>query len=263
MELEKFSGRLKAEGKPELAQGVCRKGRHAFCFAASESPTAGDIFLAAYLGRQKRIRECLEVMEHAAEKGPPENLQIPRWPMIRSNAADAAQYAQLEKLLVAAADRSKHSVGLMLVLAELHAQQKEYAKSIADYREVLAKEPRNYQALNNLGLSLARAGQNLDEALKLINDSLNISGPMAEVLDSRAIVHIARQEPEKALEDMAAAIKDDGSAEQYFHQAWAYSLAGKKTEASAALAAAKGKGLDPMKLDPHEVPVYDRLKDAM
>ena len=82
---------------------------------------------------------------------------------------------------------------------------------------------------------------------------------MAEVLDSRAIVYIARQEPEKALEDMALAIRDDGTAEQYFHQAWAYSLAGKKSEAAAAFAVARNKRLDSKKLDPREVSVYDRL----
>ena len=84
---------------------------------------------------------------------------------------------------------------------------------------------------------------------------------MAKALDSRAIVHIARQEPEKALEDLAVAVKDNGTAEQYFHQAWAYSLAGRKTEATAAFAAAKKKGLDPKNLDLRDVSVYDRLND--
>ncbi len=82
------------------------------------------------------------------------------------------------------------------------------------------------------------------------------------MLDSRAIIHIARQEPEKALEDLAAAIQDDGAPEQYFHQAWAYLLLGKKTEASAAFATAQKKGLNPNDLDPREVSVYDRLKEG-
>ena len=83
------------------------------------------------------------------------------------------------------------------------------------------------------------------------------------MLDSRAIVYIARQEYEKALEDMAAAIQDEGTAEQYFHQAWAYSLAGKKSEASEAFATAMRKGLSPMDLDPREVPVYNQLKTGL
>ncbi len=108
--------------------------------------------------------------------------------------------------------------------------------------------------MNNLALCLARAGQNLDEALKLIDDALAISGPMADVLDSRAIVHIARQEPEKALEDLAAAIKDDGSAEQYFHQAWAYSLGGQEDRGLGRIRRKPmKKGLDPKDLDPREI----------
>ncbi len=117
--------------------------------------------------------------------------------------------------------------------------------------------------MNNLGVGLARSGQNLDEALKLVNEALAINGPMAALLDSRAIVYIARQEPEKALEDLAAAIRDDGTAEQYFHQAWAYSLAGKKAEAAAAFAEATKRNIDPSDLDPRDVLVYDRLKDGL
>lgn len=89
-----------------------------------------------------------------------------------------------------------------------------------------------------------------------------ICGPLAEVLDSRAVVYIARQEPEKALEDLAAAVKDDGTAAQYFHQAWAYSLAGKNAEAAAAFKEAAKRQLERDNLDPREASVYVRLKDS-
>ncbi len=116
--------------------------------------------------------------------------------------------------------------------------------------------------MNNLGLSLARAGQNLDEALKLVNDALAISGPMAEVLDSRASrLYRPPESPRKPWKTWPRPSRTTAAAEQYFHQAWAYSLAGKKTEASAAFAAAMKKGLDPKDLDPREVPIYDRLKE--
>ena len=165
------------------------------------------------------------------DKMPADNLRIPAEIMIQSKAANAAQYQQLETILVEAANKANRPDFSVLVLADLHAQLQQYDKSISDYREVFAKTPRNYLAMNNLAVGLARAGQNPDEALKLINDALEISGPMASLLDSRAIVFIARQEPDKALEDLAAAIQDDGAPDQYFHQAWAYLLAGKKTEA--------------------------------
>ena len=117
----------------------------------------GDIYFAAYLARQKRTRECLEVLEQCWDKCPAESLQIPAVAMLQSKAVDSAQCRQLEKILVAAANKSNRPVALLTVLADLHAQQRQYDKSIADYREILAKEPRNYRAMNNLSLELARS----------------------------------------------------------------------------------------------------------
>jgi tetratricopeptide (TPR) repeat protein len=116
--------------------------------------------------------------------------------------------------------------------------------------------------MNNLAVGLARSGQNLDEALKLINDALAISGPRADVLDSRAIIHIARKEYDEALNDAQAAVKYDGTGEEYFHLAWANSLAGKKSDAATAFTEATKRGLDRNGLDPSEIPVYERLKDG-
>lgn len=178
---------------------------------------------------------------------------------MRLNPPDDAQYAQLEKILVAAANKANRPIPLLMLLAELHGLQHQYDKTTADYREILAKAPRNYEAMNNLALNLARSNQNLDDALNLINEALGIRGPMAELLDSRAVVYIARHEYDKALQDLAAAIKDNGDAEECFHQAWAFWAAGKKAEALAAFNA-KAKNLDPKKLDPREVSVYDQLK---
>ena len=262
--MEKFSDRLKVGGKQIVAKGFGENADTLFASLRSKKISeTGDIFFAAYLARQKRIRECLDVLEQCWDKCPAENLQLPAVLMMHSKAANSAQYQQLEKILVAASNKSKRPVALLLVLADLYAQQQQYDKSIAAYREILAKDPRSYQTMNNLGLNLARAAQNLDEALKLVNDAMAISGPMAEVLDTRAVVHIIRQEPEKALVDLAEAIKDDGTADQYFHQAWAYSLTDKKAEASAAFAMALKKGLDPKDLDPREVIIHDRLKDRL
>jgi hypothetical protein len=67
-------------------------------------------------------------------------------------------------------------------------------------------------------------------------------------------------EYDKALDDLAAAIKDNGDAEECFHQAWAYWAAGKKPEAATALEAAKAKDFNPKKLDPREVSVYEQMK---
>jgi len=271
--MEKFSDRLKADGKRADARDFVEKADTLFTSLRSKRVSeTGDILYASYLARQKRIPECLEVLEECSTKCPPDALRSAALTLIHSQAASPAQYQELEKILVAAADKSNRPVPLLLVLAALSSAQGQHDKSIADYREILSKDPRNYESLNNLGIDLARsalgidrtqASQTLDEALKLVNEALAIRGPLAEVLDSRAVVYIVRQEPEKALEDLAAAIKDDGAAEQYFHQAWAYWLAGNKPEASTSFVAAMKKGLDRKDLDPREVSVYDLLQRSL
>ena len=149
--MENFSDRLKAEDKPAVAKDFGEKA--GACFASLRRVSkVGDIYFAAYLARQKRNRECLEVLEQCWDKCPAESLQLPAFAMLQFKSADSAQYQQLEKILVAAANKSNRPVALLTVLADLHAQQRQYGKSIADYREILAKDPRNYRAMNNLGL---------------------------------------------------------------------------------------------------------------
>jgi len=272
--MEKFGDRLKADGKRNDAKDFAEKADGLFDALRSKRVSeTGDMLYATYLARQRRTRECLELLEKCWDKCPPAALQATAATLIHSKAASAAQYEQLQKMLVTAANKFDRPVPLLLILAELHTQQGQYDESIKVYREILKKEPRNFGALNNLGIDLARSvlsadpptrsTQTLDEALKLVNDALAIRGPMAEVLDSRGVVYIVRQEPDKALEDLAAAIKDDGAAEQYFHQAWAYCLAGKKSEASAAFVTATKKGVDRKDLDPREVPYYDQLQRSL
>ena len=164
--METFCDRLKAAGKDVLAEEFGAKADMLFTSQRSKKVSAmGDIYFASYLARQKRVRECLELLQQCVDKYPAENLRTPATVLIHSNAANVEQYGQLEKVLLAASSRSDHPMILLPLLADLHAQQRQYEKSIADYRQIIAKEPRNYKAMNNLGVGLARAGQNLDEAL--------------------------------------------------------------------------------------------------
>ncbi len=134
--METFSDRLRAEGKQIVADGFREKADTLYGSLRSNKVAAtGDIYFAAYLARQKRIRECLEVLEQCGDKFPAEKLQVPALILVHCKTANLAQYQQLEKILVAAADKSDHPVVLLPVLAVLHARQGQYDKSIADYRE--------------------------------------------------------------------------------------------------------------------------------
>ena len=261
--MEDFANRLQTDNKQAAADFLAKAETLFSSLRNKQVAQNGDFFHAAFLARQMRTAEALDVLQQCWESSDPELLQLPAVSIMTLRSATPGQLEQLAKILAAAAARRKQSTDLLMVLAVLQEQQRQFDKAKENYRAILAQEPRNYRALSGLSLNLARSGQDLDEALKLVNRALAVSGPLAAALDSRAIVYIARQEFDKALEDLDAAIRDDGTPEQYFHQAWALSLLGRKTEAAAAFKAALGKHLDANLIDPHEIAVFDRLKDGL
>jgi tetratricopeptide (TPR) repeat protein len=148
----------------------------------------------------------------------------------------------------------------LAALADSSLRQQRYPAAEAIYREILKRDPRNVTALNNLGVMLAFEGKRLQEAMQLISRAVDIAGPVPDVLDSRATVYIAMEQPEQALADLDAAIADEATALRLFRRARAYLLAGRKTEAAEAWQAAEQKNLKRSLLDPPERPFYDKLR---
>ena len=295
--LEGFSNRLKADHQPDVAKAFMVKAEGLYESLRSRTAWSGlenvlnkrasstgigitaelraqinsiidskvgeaRLAYAAFLGRQGRIDESLAVLEQSWDRSQPDLVELPVSAVINNSSTTPQQFARLEKLLLDA-QREKPSAKLLMRLGGLYEAQRQYGKAIAVLREVLTKEPKNFQVLNNIGVDLVHSGGNLDEALSMVNQALAVAGPMAAILDSRAMVYIARKEYAKAMEDLSAAINDEGSAEQYFHLAWALSLLERKDEASTAFKTAQVKGIDPKVLDDDEIRVYDRLKDIL
>ncbi len=146
---------------------------------------------AAFLARQSRIDEALAVLEQSWDRSQPELMQSPAFDIVKNRATTPQQFARLEKLLVDA-EKDRPSPSLLMVLASIYEEQRQYDKAIATYREILAKEPKNFKVLNNIGVDLVHSGGNLDEALSMVNQVLTFAGPMAAIVDSRAMVYIAQ-----------------------------------------------------------------------
>ena len=258
--LEDYAARLKAEYKPDNA-GFLAKATERFSTLRSLARD-GNMAYAAFCARQGRIDEALTVLQNTWDQSKPELVQQPAQAIISSPATTPEQLARLEKLL-ADSQKNKYSAALLIALSSLNEHRQQYDKAIANYREILAKDPRDYRAMNNLAVDLVRSGGDLNEALDLVNRAIGICGPQAAVLDSRAMVLIARQENDKALVDLDTAVSNEGTPELYFHQAWALSNLDRKPEAADALKTAVSKGLDAKALSSYEKPVYDRLKDLL
>jgi tetratricopeptide (TPR) repeat protein len=132
--------------------------------------------------------------------------------------------------------------------------------AIAAYEDVLAIEPQNLIALNNLASLLAlSAPEKTDKAMELVERALKAAGPRGHVLDTRALVRLAAKKPADALVDLAAARLTDPRAVYDFHAALAYDALHEGERRRSFLDSAKAKGLKRTMLHPLEWPSYERM----
>ena len=117
--------------------------------------------------------------------------------------------------------------------------------------------------MNNLAVLLALQGIKLDEALQLADGAVETLGPLGPVLDSRAIVHMARRDSRKALQDIEDSLADRETPLRYFHQAQIFMQLGQENSAKNAIFKAKQLGLTPDMLQPLERPAYEKLKKLL
>jgi tetratricopeptide (TPR) repeat protein len=152
---------------------------------------------------------------------------------------------------------------LLLAIGDIHVGETKYDEAENCYREVLKNNPKLSTAMNNLVVMITLKPKNekeLNEALKMIDDAIRISGPVAQMLDTRACVYIALGQSDKALADMNDVVADRKTPDRLFHQAQALELAGKKNEAAIVMEEALGMGLSAKHLQKPELPAFERLK---
>jgi len=128
-----------------------------------------------------------------------------------SDASAAAEQA----FQIAGSDERKQIANLMNATAKQTAGQFQEAEAIL--REILKNSPRNPIALNNLGYFLVERGENLPEALDLIQRAIAIDPTNPSYLDSLGWAYfklgrtddaIARLEQAAKLDDMSPAVHE-------------------------------------------------------
>jgi tetratricopeptide (TPR) repeat protein len=227
--------------------------------AASLKEPEGTLALAEYLGRQGRLPEALEQCERARVKGLPEAVAAASIAVLRSGQPTEAQCQDFERWLVAQVEKRPDSSTLLESLAALREIQGRYAEAEALYRKILTRDKTNAVASNNLAYLLALNSDRRGEALTLISGLIETAGPAAELLDTRAVVHLAAGRTEQAIEDLQGALSQKKLAPFRFHLAWTYDKTGNRGEAVRAFREAQSSGLTTASLHPLERETYERL----
>jgi len=250
-------------GLTDLAEGVFQKN-------AAQSPRLQDhLAYAAFLGRQGRTREALDVCEPLWKATPNPEAIAPTVveAIFASKAAlDSVQVERVSDWVGRSLEQNPNSALLMIALGNVRERQKRYDEAENFYRKAIAQGSAGVIPLNNLAwlmtLRVDGSAQG-EEPLELINRAIALRGPIPEFLDTRAVVYMTNGESKRAIEDLENAIAIDPSSAKYFHLAQAHLQAGDAEAAKRSLAKARAEGLESGTLHPLELAAYERVLTAL
>jgi tetratricopeptide (TPR) repeat protein len=218
--------------------------------------------LAGFLARQNRVSEALDRWQQI-QGLPPEAFGGAVVGLLRAGQPTEKDIARVQTFLQEALEKNPKSTVLRLQLADVHDLCGRFDDAKSCYRAILQEEPNNVMALNNLAWLLAQTPSEAGKAEKLINRALDVMGPRPELLDTRAIVHLALGKSGAAIADLKTANADTPSATRYFHLARALHLAQQPAQALKAFEKAKATGLEIKQLHPSERVEFDRIKKEL
>jgi tetratricopeptide (TPR) repeat protein len=172
--------------------------------------------LSSLLAEEGRLDEALELAEKSTKVAAAEALADTAMTLLEASTLPA-QTERIEKLLRGALDQHKRPAALLTALARVLTMEKRYREAISLLREALEKEPGSVEALRNLSLQLALQRIKLTEALELVQKAIRIAGPSPALLDTRAVACLALSQPDKARQDIEAALLQNQSPIYYYH----------------------------------------------
>jgi tetratricopeptide (TPR) repeat protein len=229
----------------------------------------GAIAMAAFVGRRGDVDKAFVMLEEARKNQPvteilPVALEALR---LHRDKASSEKYKLLEEWIQAGLQDEANLQHIKMLLAEVYDLQGRYADVIKTYKEVLASKDINIyqraQVQNNLAFILALTKENAAEALKMTNESIQVLGPISDLLDTRALAYLAAGKPKEAIADLQTALADAPSGGKYFHLALAEQQAGNLEGARAALAKSEELGATVNQLTELEKKSYNQLVAAL
>lgn len=233
------------------------------------------LVLAAFLARHDRLPEALDLCEAARGSCPTESVAVvsvaalsaARWheaPGRRmavqySAPWDDKQGRRVEAWLEEVVAKDTRQNAVRSALAALRSLQGRYADAEALYRDILRDNPDDPLASNNLAWLLAMSKDRSRQALDLLTHAEELTGPLPELMETRAVVHLSRDEAEPAVSLLEEVIAENPGPVAYFHLARAYRMAGHRDEALEALSKARDLGLRPARLHPQERAILEQM----
>jgi tetratricopeptide (TPR) repeat protein len=214
---------------------------------------------AAFLGRQGRTAEALEMCEHAPAACRTMDVANTYIQALYASKEPAAHCDRGERWLTQTATKEAGRVDLTPHLAALRNIQGKYTESAALYRDLLVKDPHNTLAMNNLAFLLAVQEDKAADALALLQRAWEDKGPSVALSDTRALVYLRLGEVPSAIQELEELIGNSPRPVAYFHLAQAQEAAGDRVAARVAFLKTHELKLKPSDLHPLEQPAYRQM----
>lgn len=223
------------------------------------------IGLAGVLSADGRAAEAFHRLERLDRYLPPRVRAAAGLAAVRSGPVTDRQAEQARAWIEACLAEEPDAPLLLLQRAELLALRNDLAGAAADYERVLAAEPRNVIALNNLAWIWAADPRTADQALELVARATREVGLTGDLLDTRARARITLKQFQDAERDLTDAIRQQPTGLRWFHLAMSRlgQTPPRTEDAAKAFREAKRRGLEPRGVHPADRATYDALEAGM
>jgi tetratricopeptide (TPR) repeat protein len=242
--------------------GYAKEAEVAYRKAINQQATDAQLVVSLInlLAYQDRAEEALALCRKARSALPDETFAGACVAVVTQARVSDSQARQIEAWLTEALGKQPGSLALQVKLARFRAFQRRYDDAEAIYRRVLATDPYNAEALNNLAWHLIFRHHKNQDALELIDRAIDASGEIASLINTRALAHLEMGNPELALPDCLRVLKHEPSTPSaHFHLARAHHLASDVAESKKAFDRAVELGLKLESVDPLERESYLKL----
>lgn len=178
--------------------------------AADAADLTSDIFRSAYFDLASAY-EALRQFDRSTALLTQARTLSPTDPLVAIRLARSQQEAgkgdDAVRTLQAAVTRFPKEPGVMLSLGSTLERQRKYTEAEGVFRQMIAADPGNADALNSLGYMFAERGQRLDEAVTLVERALTIEPGNAAYLDSLGWAYYKQNRLDRAESPLREAAK--------------------------------------------------------
>ena len=188
--------------------------------------------LAISLQQQGRVTEAIRVCLDAARADSSPRPAVVLVRVLTSGQATKADFELAEPLLSEAVEEYKDNTVLLWAVGNVRIMQDRYDDAVKLYRQALALDPKNPDALNNLATLLSEESDTRVEALQLVERAIQLAGPTPALLDTKGTALIYQGKPHEAIPVLERAASSLGRDPRFpFHLAAAYYRAGQTAKA--------------------------------